>query len=167
MNAEHKRLLRLIQARKGQPDFFIAEAAPAQLQPLLSQVDGLFAQNAITPAHIDLAKVGGVANMMDKLESLAQGGVDVVHLVNAGDWLRAREPFNDGTAQRVDILNIQRENLFRIPVKTMMWLDATDIGMLASTALDLWSWRSGVYDLSTPAAPFAPNAPAAAPAGPK
>ncbi len=166
MNAEHKRLLRLIQARKGQADFFIAEATPAQLQPLLSQIDGLFAQNAITPAHIDLAQAGGVANVMDKLQFFAQSGIDVVHLVNGGDWLRAREPFNDGTAQRVDILNIQRENLFRIPVKTMLWLDADDIGMLASAALDLWSWRSGVYDLSTPAAPAAPKAPAV-PAAPK
>ncbi len=166
-NAEEKRLVRTILARKGQADFFVMESAPAQQQALLSQAGGLFAQNGITPAYIDLSQGVTLGQVMEKLADYAREGVDVVHLTGGGEWLRGREPFNEGTAVRTDLLNIRRENLFRLKVKTMLWLAADDIGMLATTAPDLWAWRSGVYDLSTPApAATAAQKPPAAPAGP-
>ncbi len=165
LNPEEKRLLRTILARKGQPDFIIADATPQQ-QPLLAATDNLFEKNGITSAYIDLSRSGGVGAVMEQLAEYAAADVDVVHLTGGGDWLRGREPFNDGTAARADILNIQRENLFRIPVKTMLWLAPDDIASLAMTAPDLWAWRSGIYDLSAPAASPAQK-PSAAPAGPK
>ncbi len=166
LNPEERRLVRMILARKGQPDFIIADATSQQQQALLSATDNLFEKNGITPAYIDLSRGEGVGAVMKQLAEYAAAGVDVVHLTGGGDWLRGREPFNDGTAARADILNIQRENLFRIPVKTILWLAPDDIATLASTAPDLWAWRAGIYDLSAPAAAPVQKMPAA-PAGPK
>jgi tetratricopeptide (TPR) repeat protein len=71
-----------------------------------------------------------------------------IELVDLDQWL---EDYPDPAQadRRLGAWNIQRESCAQhVPVPLLCWLRPPRIAAFARRALDLWSWRHGVYDFS-------------------
>lgn len=145
---DERRLARALVARKGKFGLFIMDTggqdtcSASTLNPAITLLD----KNEISHSRIDLNAETSIDDLISQMQDLQKKGFDAIHLIGMQEWLKQCEPYNNGTATRADILNILRENLFKIPTLALIWLSPKGIEEF-SGMMDLWSWREGVYIL--------------------
>jgi hypothetical protein len=152
---ELKRLFKSAAVKRGGADFWIIDNTGAADRDLIAQVSGVFDKTSGTSTTLDLSSVAEVSDLLDRLKDIKAQGYDLVHVTGGDRWLTQRQSFNDGTADAAAILNIARENLFKVKVIMAFYLSEKGIAHLANEAPDLWSWRGGIYKLqdNAPSAP--------------
>jgi hypothetical protein len=78
-----------------------------------------------------------IALLRDELVTLNRDGAEVIHLVPNPDWV---------TPAMCAALNIYREGIAHpLTCRLVFWLTEGEITTLSKFAIDLWSWRSGVF----------------------
>jgi tetratricopeptide (TPR) repeat protein len=83
--------------------------------------------------HAHVADVASLERRMHR----AAGKADVVHLRGVDTWF---------DASRWEAFNLLRDRLAReAKARWVFWLNAQCLRSMASHAMDLWAWRSGVY----------------------
>lgn len=157
---DDRRLARALVARKGKFGLFIMDAGDTEIsaQTVMDIAKRVLDENTLSHRHLHLNTEVTVDDLITSLHDLKKYGCDALHLTGMQEWLKVREPFNNSTATRADILNIQRENIFKSPVIVLAWLSPQGIGEL-SGLLDLWSWRQGIYNLQDKDTSPAPRPP--------
>jgi tetratricopeptide (TPR) repeat protein len=140
--AELQRLIKVL--RYGSPfqTIFVEILDLALRERLITSIDEIMALANARCTRIDLGAGSALADVpMLEQALIAENarGVSVIHLVNADGWL-------DDT--RLQALNLRREALAHtLGCRLVFWLPPVLLDRIACHAADLWSWRSGVYDL--------------------
>ncbi len=144
-NSELRRLFKTVSVRKDAPDFFIIDNSTSADAGLIKQVSGMLDRASIKSASIDLAETPTVSDLLDRMKAYKAQGYDFLHVTGGDKWLSQYQPYNDGRATGVSILNIAREKMFEIKMMVAFYLSEKGISTLANESPDLWSWRGGIY----------------------
>lgn len=148
-----KALLKTVTARKGSADFFIIDNSNSTDAALIQQISDRLERAPIRHASIDLSEVPTASDLLDSIRYYKQQGYDFLHVTGGDAWFLERQPFNDGTTYRLDVLNILREEIFKEKMKLAFYLSEAGIRTFVDHAFDLFSWRSGIYKLSATSNP--------------
>jgi len=139
--SEMQRLVKVLRYGSQFQTIFVEIADPVLRESLISRLDEVLTGGKKS-FKVDLSDLiwQDVGEFKAMLLKKNMEGVGIIHLVNGDVW------FND---DRLHWLNIQREALAHaLKCRLVFWLPASSLDQIALQAADLWSWRSGVYDLS-------------------
>jgi len=147
---ELQRLIKVLRHGSRFQAIFVEINDPALGESLIVRIDEALAAASMPSTRIDLStgQLADVAALESALHQARAQGKTVIHLVNADRWL------ND---DRLTNLNLRREALaHRLDCRLVFWLSTALVERVAQRAADLWSWRSGVYNLCNDAASINP-----------
>lgn len=147
---ELQRLIKVLRHGSRFQAIFVEIADQALCERLITRIDEALAVTSMTSARIDLStdQLADVAALEGAMQQARAQGKTVIHLVNADRWL------ND---DRLVTLNLRREALAHgLDCRLVFWLPTALLERVAQRAADLWSWRSGVYNLRNDSAPINP-----------
>lgn len=104
-----KRLFRTVAAKRGRASFIIIDNSDVADANLIQQISSHLDKESIRSQTLDLSTVETVSDLLDRLKEYKENDYGFLHITGGDEWLLQRQPFNDRTALRSDVLTLREK----------------------------------------------------------